>query len=298
MKVGQASRTAQHMALFRALESKLPARRRLFEDPLAEHALSPGLRLVVTLSKVPVIGEMLRGFIDHNWPGARTSGVARTRFIDDRATKVLDSGVTQVVILGAGFDARAYRLAAVAKHSVFEVDHPATSAAKQAVVKRALGALPRHVRFVGVNFDSESLAATMNSAGYDAEKRTLFIWEGVSNYLSEGAVDATLRWCAASRAGSTVIFTYIHKGVLENPQTFFGGQKMAATVQAVGERWTFGLEPTQLTSFLEQCGLGLQEDVAAADYRAIYYGKAAGRMRGYEFYRIALAGVARAGSAA
>lgn len=292
MKAGQASRTAQHMALFRAMESALPAKRRLFDDQLAARALSPGLRVVVALSKVPGVGKILSTFIDYNWPGGRTSGVARTRFIDDQAKTALASGVEQVVILGAGFDARAYRFAEMAQHSVFEVDHPATSAAKQAMVNRALGALPQYVRFVAVNFDTESLAQAMNAAGYHAHKRTLFIWEGVTNYLSEVAVDATLRWCAAAAAGSTVIFTYIHKEVLAHPDAFFGGEKIAATVQGVGERWTFGLEPAKLPDFLEQRGLMLQQDVGASDYRARYYGAAAQRMRGYEFYHIVVAEVA------
>ena len=292
MKAGQASRTAQHMALFRAMESTLPAKRRLFEDQLAAKALSPGLRIVADLSKIPGVGKVLRTFIDHNWPGGRTSGVARTRFIDDEATAALASGLEQVVILGAGFDARAYRLGMMAGRSVFEVDHPATSAAKQAVLKRALRNLPQHVHFVAVNFDSESLVEAMNAAGYDADKRTLFIWEGVTNYLNEAAIDATLRWCAAAAVCSKVIFTYIHKRVLADPQAFFGGAKMIATVQAVGERWTFGLEPAELTGFLKERGLVLQQDIGASDYRAKYYGAAAQRMRGYEFYRVAVAEVA------
>jgi methyltransferase (TIGR00027 family) len=292
MKAGQASRTAQHMALFRAMESALPAKRRLFEDQLAAKALSGGLRFVAALSRVPGVANVLRTFIDHNWPGVRTSGVARTRFIDDQVKTGLAAGAAQVVILGAGFDARAYRLTAMAGRGVFEVDHPSTSAAKQTVVKRTFGALPQHLRFVAVNFDTESLAQAMNAAGYDANKRTLFIWEGVTNYLGEAAIDATLRWCASAAVGSTVIFTYIHREVLEHPQAFFGGAKMTATVQAVGERWTFGLEPTQLADFLKQRGLILQQDVGASDYRAKYYGAAAQRMRGYEFYRIAVAEVA------
>ena len=290
MKAGQASRTAQHMALFRAMESAQPARRRLFEDRLAAAALSPGLRFVANLSRIPGAAALLRAYIDRNWPGGRTSGVARTRFIDDQAKAALDRGIGQVVILGAGFDARAYRLAEMAGHRVFEVDHPATSAAKQAAVRRALGALPEHVRFVAVNFDTESLAEAMNAAGYDPRRPTLFIWEGVTNYLTEAAVDITLRWCAAAAGGSTVIFTYIHRKVLDQPQAFFGAEKMISTVRAVGERWTFGLDPEELADFLARRGLVLRQDVGASDYRAQYYGAAARRMRGYEFYRIVVAG--------
>lgn len=292
MKEGRASRTAEYMALFRALETTRAADRRLFEDRFAAAFLSPRLRLVVRLSKAPLAGALVRAYIDHRWPGARTSAVARTRFIDDVAQLALHSGIEQVVILGAGFDARAYRIAAMARVDVvFEVDHPSTSAAKRTIVQAGLPLGPRHVRFVPVDFDSQPLPGTMSAAGYDPRRRTLFIWEGVTNYLTEDAVDGTLRWCAGAAAGSTMVFTYVHRQVLDAPQAFHGTEKLFATLRAAGEGWTFGLDPSRLSSFLAQRGLVLSEDVGASDYRALYFGSAAMRMRGYEFYRIAVARV-------
>lgn len=173
--------------------------------------------------------------------------------------------------------------------TVFEVDHPSTSAAKRTVVAAARAAAPDHVRFVPIDFNSESLQATMDSAGYDPHRRTLFIWEGVTNYLTEEAVDGTLRWCARAAAGSKLLFTYVHRQVLDTPQAFEGTQNVLATLDAAAERWTFGLDPSCLPSFLAQRGLTLDEDVGASEYRALYFGRAARRMRGYEFYRIASA---------
>ena len=292
MKKGQASRTAEYMALFRALEGTRSADQRPFEDRFAAALLSPRLRLVVGLCKVPLAGGLVRGYIDRRWPGARTSAVARTRFIDDAAEEALRSGVEQVVILGAGFDARAYRIAAMAQATVvFEVDHPSTSAAKRTTVQAALSSVPRHVRFVPLDFNSEPLQGTMSAAGYEARRRTLFIWEGVTNYLTEDAVDGTLRWCAGAAAGSLLIFTYVHRQVLDAPEVFHGTEKLFATLRAAGETWTFGLDPARLSSFLVQRGLVLSEDVGASDYRALHFGAAAMRMRGYEFYRIAVARV-------
>ena len=291
MKEGRASRTAEYMALFRALESTLPADRRLFDDRFATAFLTARLRPVVSLSRISFLGSLIRSFIDHRWPGARTSAVARTRFIGDAAAAALGSGVEQVVILGAGFDARAYRIAPMARVPVFEVDHPATSAAKRAAVEAALGSLPTHVHFVPIDFNTESLPDTMTAAGYDPRRRTAFLWEGVTNYLSADAVDRTLRWCARAAAASKVIFTYVDRQVLDAPQTFEGTGKIIATLRASGERWTFGLDPSTLSDFLAQRGLALDEDVGAADYRARYFPLAARGMRGYEFYRIAVAHV-------
>lgn len=295
MKEGRASRTAEYMALFRALESTRPEDRRLFEDRFAAAFLGPRLRLVVAVSRVSPVGDLLRSFIDRRWPGARTSAVARTRFIDDAAAAALASGVEQVVILGAGFDARAYRIAAMARATVFEVDHPSTSAAKRAAVESVLGAIPRHVHFVPIDFNAQPLPDTMSAAGYDPSRRTLLLWEGVTNYLSEEAVDTTLRWCARAAAVSTVIFTYIDRRVLDTPQAFAGTEKLFATLRSSSERWTFGLDPAALSGYLAQRDLMLDEDIGAADYRARYFHQAAALMRGYEFYRIAVAHVPERG---
>jgi methyltransferase (TIGR00027 family) len=289
MREGAASRTAEYMALFRALELTLPVGRRLFDDRFASAFLPPHLRFVASLSRVRLAGSLVRAYIDRHWPGARTSAVARTRFIDDAAESALRSGIAQVVILGAGFDARAYRIPSMARAAVFEVDHPSTSGRKRRVVETALGSVPDHLRFVPIDFNSGALSIAMSSAGYDPSLQTLFIWEGVTNYLSEAAVDGTLRWCASAAVGSTVVFTYVHRQVLDSPEAFEGTENLLGTLRAAGERWTFGLDPSCLSRFLADRDLMLDKDVGASDYRALYFGHSASRMRGYEFYRIAVA---------
>jgi methyltransferase (TIGR00027 family) len=292
MKAGQPSRTAEYMALFRALEATRSADRRLFHDRFAAAFLSPRLRTVVGLSKLPLAGTLIRAYIDRRWPGVRTSAVARTRFIDDAAETALRSATEQVVILGAGFDARAYRIPAMARvPAIFEVDHPSTSAAKRRIMRAALPFVASNVRFVPVDFNAEPLPAAMSAAGYDPRRLTLFIWEGVTNYLSGDAVDGTLRFCADAAEGSIVIFTYIDHRVLDAPQSFHGTKNLLATLRTAGERWTFGLDPSRSADFLAQRGLVLSEDVSASDYRARCFGSAAMHMRGYEFYRIAIARV-------
>jgi len=93
MKKGHASRTAEYMASFRALESSRPVGRRLFEDPLARRFLGPQLAAVARLATVPPLGSLITQFIDRRWPVARSSAVARTRFIDDAVTSCLDGGI-------------------------------------------------------------------------------------------------------------------------------------------------------------------------------------------------------------
>jgi methyltransferase (TIGR00027 family) len=293
MRAGRASRTAQHNALFRALESKRPRSRRLFDDPLARAFLDPPFALVVRLAALPGLRAALLGFIDARWPGVRTALAARTRLIDAALTAALGERPEQVVILGAGFDSRPYRLPALRGAAVFEVDHPDTQAAKRRALERALGALPGNVRFVASDFDRRGLAAAMTAAGWREAARTLFLWEGCTNYLTEAAVDDTLRWCARAAPGSRLLFTYVHRDVLAHPGAYAGGERLFASLDKVGERFTFGLDPGELPGFLARRGFVLESDVGAAEYRALAYGDAAQRMRGHEFYRVAQARVAR-----
>ena len=220
--------------------------------------------------------------------------MARTRFIDELVRRALATGIDQVVLLGAGYDARAYRLIDGGP-VVFEVDHPDTLARKRVVVAATLGALPLHVRYVLTDFNAGQLPAAMRAAGFDPERRALVVWEGVTNYLTAAAVDETLRWCGQAAPGSRVVFTYVHQAVLDDPGAFAGTRRLFATLDAAGERWTFGLDPAQVAPYLAARGLTLDEDVGAAEYPRRCVGRAAHAMRGYEFYRIARAHVAEVG---
>lgn len=298
MREGRASRTAEQNALFRALETSQPTRRRLFEDPFARTFLGWPLGLVARLGAIPPFRALVPRLIDRRWPGVRSSVVARTRLIDDTIEAALDEHPEQLVILGAGFDSRAYRVPGLRRLAVFEVDHPDTQAAKRAALGRALPAEPAHVRFVATDFQQRGLEDAMRASGYREPARTLFLWEGVTNYLTEPAVDATLRWCARAATGSRLLFTYVHRDVLTRPEAFVGTDRLFASLARAGERLTFGIDPDALPGFLATRGLSLERDVGAAEYRARYFGDAARRMRGHEFYRVALARVGRAATPA
>jgi methyltransferase (TIGR00027 family) len=286
------------MALFRAFESsRRPPRARLFVDDLARGFLGGSLGVVADLSRLPLLGTAVERVIDYRWPGARTSAVARTRLIDDAIRDALRDGFQQFVMLGAGFDSRAYRLPGLASTRVFEVDHPATLAMKKERLNAVLGALPRHVTFVAVDLDRGELADALGTAGFQPDSRSFFLWEGVTNYLTPGAVDSTLQYVAATGAlESRILFTYVHRGLLDGSVVFAGTRHLFATLKRSGEPWTFGLEPAELSAYLEERGLRLVWDLGASDYRARYMGPAARRMAGYAFYRAAMAEVRAIGS--
>ncbi len=291
MRPGRASKTAEHNALFRALEMRAPERERLVVDPFAVEFLSWQLRLVDVAARSRVGRAAAVQLIDRRWPGVRTSVVARTRLIDEMIADTIGGRLMQFVVLGAGFDARPWRLPCLRGHpAIFEVDHPDTQRRKRAVLARHDLRRP-DVRFVPTDFRLDRLAAAITEQGFLPSRATLFLWEGTTNYLDEHAVDATLRWCGAAAPGSRLIFTYINDDVLRDPTRYEGAERVFATLERVNERMTFGMAPERMGPYLAERGLELQRDVGAAEYRAKYYGARAAAMHGHEFYRVATAEV-------
>ena len=265
------SRTAGATTLWRARESARPSGRRLFDDPLADAFLDWRLRWAVRLSRLPLVGAAMPWtLIDGHWAGSRGTVVARTRYIDDVLRDALRQGAEQVVILGAGFDSRAYRIPGIDRVRVFEVDLPVTQASKRSLVLRRLGALPPHVTLIPADLTAPGLDAVMGGAGFRAEAVTFFICEGVTHYLSARAVDALFAHVARAAAGSRMVFTYIHRAILDGEPAFAGAGRTLATVRGSGEPYTFGFDPVELPRYVTERGLVLMEDVGAAEYRERY----------------------------
>jgi methyltransferase (TIGR00027 family) len=283
----RASLTAQYMALFRALESARPASSRLFCDPFATFFLSQRRKWLYGIASYGPGSRLVERLLDWKAPGARAAGIARTKWIDEEATNVLQKA-RQLVLLGAGFDCRGYRLVIARQSTIFELDQPETSLAKQDALKKAIGVLPNNVRFVTIDFNSQSLGAVLSQAGFDRMSPACFIWEGVTNYLSSEAVDSVLREIRQTAGGSVLLFSYIHRGVLERPQAFFGVEKLMSRLQSYGEPWTFGLHPEEIAAYLAARGLHLMKDLSVTEiWRDA--GRPSSELHGYEFYRLASA---------
>lgn len=288
MKAKLPSRTAEHNALFRAIEYARRPGKRIVSDWIAQSFLSAPFKLLAMLSRNSACATILCRYIDYRWPGSRTSLIARTRLIDDYVSSAIANGIPQIVLLGAGFDSRAYRIAGAERSRFFEVDHPNTSAVKKAHIERVLGSLPEHVTYAAVDFQRNGLREPLDAAGFNPLQRSLFVWEGVSNYLTENAVRSTLSYIGSLAPGTALAFTYVDEEVLHHPARFTGGSEVQKTFARLEEPWTFGIRPDRAPEFFEDCGLDLDYDLSAAEYRKQYY-KAADRIRGYEFYHVVLA---------
>ena len=183
---------------------------------------------------------------------------ARTKHMDSVLLKELESGVKQVVIMGAGYDTRGYRFYKdFPKVRFFEVDLPVMVADKKSRVKSNLSDLPNNLTYAPIDFNTQDLGRVLAKAGYRKDRKTLFIWEGVVMYLDAAAVESTLQFIAKNAsAGSSVVFDYLPPSVVEGTYTKDPyAIRMADFVRSQGEPLTFGIDPDDSGAFLKKQGL-------------------------------------------
>ena len=184
---------------------------------------------------------------------------------------------------------------------MFEVDHPATQQAKREVLGRVLAGIVEgdplawHVRFVPVDFERDDLAGALRAAGYRDGTPSLFVWEGVTNYLTPAAVDQTLgavHGLAAAAAGSLLVFTYVDRAVVAGDYSRFPeARRWVKGVRRRGEPWRFGLDPAEVEQFLSRRGFGLIGDVSTAEAGERYFRPLGRRERGSALYHVVTASV-------
>jgi methyltransferase (TIGR00027 family) len=263
MKKSQSSITAQGIALTRALEYERPAAERICDDFLARKFISPGFYL---------LGKLFAGYGERVGPGVFGFLAVRCRYMDDLLKESLSSGIDQVVILGAGFDSRAYRFRELLRGAkVFEVDHPATQKDKIEKVKRIFGRVPESVTYVPIDFQTEDLGKLISS-GYIPSKKTLFIWEGVVHYLTADAVDQTLSFVAQQSApGSSIVFDYLYTSALQAKEKRGEIDRMGRAKRFTGEGLIFGIEEGKIDGFLRARGFDRIINMTAGDLHAKYF---------------------------
>ena len=186
--------------------------------------------------------------------------LVRTRYVDECMQRALEGGATQVVILGAGFDTRAYRFAGwLRDKKIFEVDYQSTQEIKKRRLKEVFGALPGHVRFTEIDFKKDALRDVLIAAGYQPAEKTFFIWEGVSMYLAESAVRETLRTISADSApGSSLVMDFAERAIIDMLAKLPHLSQHNYTTRW-GEPWIFGVPDMKEREFFRECGLEVRE---------------------------------------
>lgn len=217
-------------------------------DPYAAALLPRGVAAFIGAShQRGLIGTAARtlyraaslGLVDHI--------TLRTLAIDHHLLAALTDGLEQVVILGAGLDARAWRLPVLRKSRVFEVDHPATQTFKQ----KRVAALPAgaDVEFVTVDFLEERFADKLAVHGFDAQRPAVWIWEGVAMYLTNEAVEDSIRQMTeASAPGSHLVMSYMVPDSL--PFGRVGSAITRSVFAAGGEPLGHGVSPEEVAGLL------------------------------------------------
>ncbi len=283
MRQNQSSLTALGIAIARAVESEKPEDERICYDPYARSFASswlyPLTRLFIDI-----------GYAERRGPGVLGFLIARERYIDDALIANLETGLQQVVILGAGFDSRAYRIEGLKGGvKVFEVDHPATQQDKLERLRKIFGKIPEHVTYVPVDFNTQRLEERLPESGYQSGLKTFFIWQGVSMYLTPEAVDATLAFVVhSSSPGSGIVFDYLYQSILDGAQKHGEISGMRRYRFMTGEGLTFGIPEGTVERFLKERGFSQVRDVNSADLKQAYFTGKNARRKVVSGYGIAL----------
>ena len=287
-EANKAAATAIGPMLIAAAERYLPRDKRIVDDPLAADMLSGSGKIFASLCKYAPIRKALLAISEIKGPGVWGGILCRKRYIDDKVQEAVASGIGALVILGAGFDTRGCRLAAPAGVPSFELDLPGNINAKRGAIEKAMGLVPEKVSLVPVDFENSNLAAALADAGYDAESKTLFVWEGVTQYLTEPAVRKSLDFLAGAPIGSRLAFTYVLKDFIEGKDMHDSEATYRQLVEGA-HLWHFGLMPDALEALLVPYGWHLVEDVGAEDHRINYLEPSGRTMKVMEIERIAFA---------
>ena len=253
MQHGQASRTAIGAAGHRAAHQILE-RGLVFADPLALAILGQDADEAIALAKERPERRPLRFFV-----------AMRSRFAEDMARRAMAEGVRQILVLGAGLDTFAYRVRGAGDLKVFELDHPATQRDKRRRLAEARIAEPPHVAYVAHDFERGGMTKAIEAAGFKPSERTFVLWLGVTPYLTEDAVFATLAELAELRGGTEVVFDYANPpDTNEGAATRNFRRAMAESVAARGEPFRCYFETENLHAGARRLGFAEIEDLDRA----------------------------------
>lgn len=208
---------------------------------------------------------------------------ARTRHIDNILKQAAADGVGQVVNLGAGYDSRAYRYRnAMPDVKFFEIELPEMVAEKKRRLKEMLGYVPDYVAFVPIDFNKQTIPGEVKKAGYNPNLKTLFIWEGVTMYISGEAVDSTLKFIATQSApGSSVVYDYMPLAIIKGDfKEYTDMRGLTLWARYRGEPFIFGITEGEGSAYIEARGLEVLSDIGPQEMEVRYLTRSDGMLDG------------------
>jgi methyltransferase (TIGR00027 family) len=255
----EASKTALGVAALRAAHRLVDREPWLLDDPIAIRLLEPSAASRLEDSE-RIQHPLARGLRSHV--------LLRSRYTEDRLEEAVAAGVRQCVLLGAGFDTFAYRQPSWASIlRIFEVDHPASQAAKQDRVRAAGLETPPNLVHAPIDFESVSLEDGLRKVGFDADAPAFFSWLGVTMYLTRPAIETVLRFVGGLPAGSRMALTFAQPETEEDR----GAATLADLAASAGEPWLTRFAPEELEDELRRAGFPSIHILSPEEAFARYY---------------------------
>ncbi|WDV46686.1 class I SAM-dependent methyltransferase [Clostridiaceae bacterium M8S5] len=283
MEKNKASMTAKITAFGRAYHSLKDDNPKIFDDSLAYKmmtdeeykAISSHMARAINffnpqLAKKYSSDEALKWVIQTQ---IAPTPLARSRFAEDMLLDALKLGVTQYVILGAGFDTFAFRKTKLLeKLRVFEVDHSSTQKLKLERLKQLGWDIINNHKFVSTDFTKDNLTVRLLDNGFDKTKLTFFSLLGVSYYLTEDEINKILNCIASiSPKGSMVVFDYPDSGIFNKDNPVKRVKDMVALASGAGEPMKSCFEYDELKELLAKANFSIYEHINSSQIENKYF---------------------------
>lgn len=283
-----AAGTAYGPMVVTAIEQSYPPDRRVIDDKLAARFLPSAVQVFLAATRLPSVRKLFFRFSESRGRGVWAGVLCRKRYIDDKLSEAVCTGIQVVVNLGAGLDTRAYRALLPEGIPVFEVDLPENIAYKRRKLIEVFDRIPDCAVLLPLDFDHEDLGSRLEAQGFPAGCRAFYIWEAVTQYLSEEGVRKTMGFLSKAGRGSRLVFTYIRKDLLDGTNAF-GMELMRKAYCGENPIWRFGLAPEEVGAFLESYGWKEVEQLGGAEFASRYLAPLGREMPVMEIERMALA---------
>ena len=224
--------------------------------------------------------------INFKWPffpkGIYEYVIARTKYIDNIFKESIENGIEQILLFGAGLDTRAVRFAEKnIKTKIFELDTLYTQTAKINQFKKRGISIPENTILISIDFNVDSLSEKLESNGFKRNKTTLFIMEGIIQYLNKEAVDELFKLLyELAEPESKVVFDYIYASVLRKENIYYGEKDIYKKVNSVQEPWLFGIEKGGMEAFVKNYNFSLIQNLDSEDLEKMFFRDEQGQIIG------------------
>ena len=281
-------RTPQFVSFFRAIESTLPKKERLFKDDYAKLFIDPFLKFVVFLAKIPILNKYVLKYIQFKSIGALSMGICRTKYIDDLVENDIKLGAKQLIILGAGFNTTALRLDVLQNIPVYEFDHPITSNAKKVILNENGVYVPKNIHYLQIEFNKETIIDFAATYQISFSTPSIIIWEATAGYLRKMREEALFEFLKQFSSGTTIIITYLHKDIILklNSKENNKYKKYKKLFTEEENRWSFGFYPDELAELVKKYNLKVVSDLGTDDIRKKYIPQRKDFLGGFKFLRV------------